>query len=440
MTAPAKMCRRSYLCDNIQMIESTNSFNGQIKIEKNAPSKRVVKIVDNAVKIETVTDKIRNKATGFWRKRESSSMIGIGLSAAAFGICLLGVAGGAAAIGGGIPGLAIAGVAILATAVAAGVIALVALGITIALKHQAKKHLKAWQDPAEEVARHRQAAQKKGYPYLNGKNDLRRQSFAPGERHTLALRTMDNYLEKYRKVQMHSSSQQVQFVEKFFNENPLARKNRLDAFGIDPNMAHNLLTASNIYQTIENSYENVVNTARYNRKEIAENKEAALRQLARQKMVMQVSLKAYRARAMRRLGVPLAHRADVGMNHWQRARFNAINTTFGVLSRQVEYHFAGLRGDVLKRAERAVGEVNLWENARKQKFIVPIGRILEAFVNGRNLNSKECQVEEKGFEPEVKFIFPSFDLKDLCDYDSEGLFGLDAEINEAELADYAKNF
>lgn len=406
--------RSSYAQDAIDIVRSTQSFAGEICPSVSEPG-RVTKIVDGAVRVITVVDEIRQQATKFWKQREDKASVGIVFSATLLVAAGLGAIGGGMILGAALlPEAIVAGAGIFAVAVTAGVLASIALSISASYQREAQKHLQQWKDPALEIAQHRQQAASQGYPYLKAKNDLRLQSFAPEEKTALAFKVMANYLSRYnalvagyRSIDSRAQKADSRFVDEFFKGNPISSFNCADAFGSKEGLPQHLRKAVSIYEQHHLSYQQVVSDAQDRRNGIAQQKDRFLRQADVQKSLLEISLNTQRKTRSHRYDPRVAGR---------RVGQRSDNLSFEALKMQLDTHFLTVKSDICRNANQQINQIDKWEASRKQLFVAPIGQILQAFVNGCEVDSSACSISSKKAIPapsvEVRYVFPSFELAD----------------------------
>ncbi len=207
-------CHQQYPNAEVKSIATTNQYLGKLGDATKIDDTREEVVIDSAVKVTSVAQKIREKAINFWNKAKSGSFI------AFTAVLITGIlAGGAAiALGTVLPELWI-------IAASVGTVALVILSVSIFLLTRAigaGNRLKAWkEDPVANAQNDRVRIGKEGfYPAFAE----RKKGVIVSEKELQALwsRDMDSYVKRFDNDGILRDSTKIAMVREFIKKSPLA--------------------------------------------------------------------------------------------------------------------------------------------------------------------------------------------------------------------------
>jgi len=265
--------RKDYDPTKTEFINDTDEFNG-IVTKNETEGNYDTSVIDKAVKVTTVSEKIKQQALGSWNssRKWSIALITFG----AIGIPLSAVAVVAAAVVFAVSGIftlaaiaTVGGVSALFLLIGLSSIATLALGIV--KKNKAGREAGKWQenDPvAQAIIKRKLGVDCMNYPDIK---ELQGSIFGEEEVNKLS----DEYDKEITRralgkldtlhVQFHSDytieGSHPQIVDNFFDNNPLAEDQLKEAFRSDQDLAERMgqLTAS--YEALELHFNGIKNTA-----------------------------------------------------------------------------------------------------------------------------------------------------------------------------------
>jgi len=253
-----QMFRRDFFKpDTVSSIATTHTFNGEVtsisNILNNDPLKSEKEvIIDSAIKVNTVADKIRAQAQQLWSNLRNGCM----------GTFTATLIGGIAA--------AIASIAIgvilppmWPVAVAVGILALGLLGVSawnLARGVEAKHQLKQWEDPIPAYQNQRRMAEQKGF-YHAYSSGYKGRIVSEKELEKLWFTSMDQWADNYEAHIANLNQVKVQDIRTFMEECPLKSQAMAHTFGKESDVEDGELEflneLSGKYSSLKSQYDTI---------------------------------------------------------------------------------------------------------------------------------------------------------------------------------------
>lgn len=210
----SQYCRQHYPKGEVKSIATTNKYFGKLGAATEIENTREEVVIDGAVKVTSVAQKVRENAAAFWKKAKSGSFISF------TAVLITGVLAGGAAIA---IGVALPELWIVAASVGGVALPMLALSIFLLTRAvQAGKKLKEWNDdPVANAQKDRIRIGKEGF-YLAYSENLKGKIVSEEEIQALWYRDMDQYVDRFNEGESYHDSRKVSMVREFMTKSPLA--------------------------------------------------------------------------------------------------------------------------------------------------------------------------------------------------------------------------
>jgi hypothetical protein len=261
-----RLCRSQYPKDMIQSVGTSNKFHGTLGTVTKLGETQQEAVIDSAVKVTTVAQKIRDQAKHFWNRMKNSSYI----TFTAFLVTGILAGGAAIAVGAALPELWV-------VAAAVGTAALVILGIAgfvLSRAIAADKRLSEWKkDPIVTTQNNRKNVGLEGF-YKAFASKYKGSIVSGEELQRLWSEDMDRYVDRFTNGGLLRDSTKVSMVREFIKKSPIGNAALNYTFDVVEAPIHQVNTK---FESVKSSADAIKRQSRILKEKINSKRRSALR-------------------------------------------------------------------------------------------------------------------------------------------------------------------